>query len=189
MTFANPIPWWALAPLIAAAALVGWFASRHVPLPAGRRAALSVLRVVTLLLLVLFLMRPVAEPRRGCDAVVPILVDTSRSEASRMRTAAAASTRLATWWRERSCRRSARNSRWRSSRSATRLPRRRLRNCLRPRGEAICRRRWRPSPSATGAGRSPASCCSRTAATRAAPAPRTCSAIGPRRSTRSASDR
>jgi uncharacterized membrane protein len=81
VSFANPLPWWALAPVIALAALVAWQAYRHFSAPAGRRITLSLLRLTTLLLLIVFLMRPVAriEQDGNPDAVVPILVDTSRS--------------------------------------------------------------------------------------------------------------
>ncbi|HUF56788.1 MAG TPA: glutamine amidotransferase [Thermohalobaculum sp.] len=81
MTFANPLPWWALVLVVSAAALVAWQAYRRFGTDPRRRAALSTLRFLTLLLLVLFLMRPVAsrsEPGAR-DAIVPILVDTSRS--------------------------------------------------------------------------------------------------------------
>ena len=81
MTFANPLPWWALAAIIVAAAVVAWFTYHREPLPGRYRSALSALRFVTLALLVLLLMRPVAsiggDP--AADAVVPVLVDTSRS--------------------------------------------------------------------------------------------------------------
>lgn len=81
MTFANPLPWWALALAIAVAAVVAWQAYRGFAGDPRRRATLTVLRFVTLLLLLVVLMRPVATrsedgPR---DAIVPILVDTSRS--------------------------------------------------------------------------------------------------------------
>jgi len=83
VTFANPLPWWALLPLGAAAGLLAWhmYARTAVPLTRERRAALAGLRVFTLALLVIFLMRPVkVEPsRRARDVVVPVLVDTSRS--------------------------------------------------------------------------------------------------------------
>ena len=81
MTFANPLPWWALLPVVAAAGAIAWLAYSRSPLPQGRRIALSALRLLTLLLLVILLMRPVAGGSRSdpADAVVPILVDTSRS--------------------------------------------------------------------------------------------------------------
>jgi uncharacterized membrane protein len=80
MTFANPLPGWALVIVIAAAALVAWLAYRRVPLSTRRRHALSVLRLVTLLWLILCLMRPVTRASEDTrDAIVPILVDASRS--------------------------------------------------------------------------------------------------------------
>ncbi|CAN5640731.1 Ig-like domain-containing protein [soil metagenome] len=81
MTFANPLPLWALAPVVAVAALVAWQAYRQLGGDPRRRAALSALRLVTLLWLVLFLMRPVASRSEmgAREAVVPVLVDTSRS--------------------------------------------------------------------------------------------------------------
>ena len=81
MAFANPLPAWALALVVCAALAVGWFAYRGTPLPWTRRAVLGALRVAILLLLVLFLMRPVARAiqQDARDAVVAVLVDTSRS--------------------------------------------------------------------------------------------------------------
>lgn len=83
MTFANPLPWWALVFLCAAVGLVAWhmYARTSVTLSRERRAGLAALRIVTLALLLLFLMRPVkVEPTaRARDVVVPVLVDTSRS--------------------------------------------------------------------------------------------------------------
>ena len=81
MTFANPLPAWALVLVVCAALAVGWFAYRGTPLPWTRRAVLGGLRVAILLLLVLFLMRPVARAIQhdARDAVVAVLVDTSRS--------------------------------------------------------------------------------------------------------------
>ncbi len=81
MTFANPMPWWAVLGLLAAAGGVAWMAYRQAPVAAGRRALLSTVRFFTLLLLIVLLMRPVAfaGPDGPADAVVPILVDTSRS--------------------------------------------------------------------------------------------------------------
>lgn len=81
MAFANPLPWWALAILAGAAALLAWQAYRRFVAPRRRRNALAALRFVTLLFLIVLLMRPVARDRDddARDAVVPILVDTSRS--------------------------------------------------------------------------------------------------------------
>ena len=81
MTFANPLPLWALGAVVAAAVLVAWMAYRDVPIAAPRRRTLSALRAVTLLWIVLCLMRPTVRDTQSAtsDAVVPILVDTSRS--------------------------------------------------------------------------------------------------------------
>ena len=81
MTFANPLPWWVLAPVVCAAAALAWHAYRRLAASAGRRTVLSVLRFLTLLAIVLFLMRPIAHvvDASGRDAVVAVLVDTSRS--------------------------------------------------------------------------------------------------------------
>ena len=83
MSFANPLPPWALAAVVAAALLVAWLAYRDVPIAAPPRRLLSVLRLATLLWLVLCLMRPMmsASGLSPRDAVVPILVDASRSMA------------------------------------------------------------------------------------------------------------
>jgi len=81
VAFANPIPWWLLVPLIAAAAALSWLTYRGFAAFPRRRSALIVLRFVTLLVLLLLLMRPVARIQAGDtrEAIVPILVDTSRS--------------------------------------------------------------------------------------------------------------
>lgn len=81
MTFANPLPWWAFTLVVALAALVAWQSYRHFAVAPLRRRLLSILRFTTLMLLVVFLMRPVARSadETARDAVVPILVDTSRS--------------------------------------------------------------------------------------------------------------
>jgi uncharacterized membrane protein len=81
--FANPLPWWALAAVIGAAAALAWLAYGTARLSPARRAALGALRFVTLVLLVVLLMRPVARSREAdaTGAIVPILVDTSRSMA------------------------------------------------------------------------------------------------------------
>lgn len=81
MTFANPLPWWVLVPVVASAAAVAWLAYRRFAGSAVERYVLTALRLSALLLLVLFLMRPVARTidEDARDGVVPILVDTSRS--------------------------------------------------------------------------------------------------------------
>ena len=81
MAFANPLPWWAVALVAATAALIAWNAYRRVSIPTAGRAVLSSLRFVTLVWLVICLMRPMARPRASDmrDAVVPVLVDASRS--------------------------------------------------------------------------------------------------------------
>ena len=81
MTFANPLPWWALLTAVAGAALIAWHAYRRFAASPARRYSLSAIRFVTLLLLIVVLMRPVARSSDADarDAVVPILVDTSRS--------------------------------------------------------------------------------------------------------------
>jgi uncharacterized membrane protein len=80
MTFANPLPGWVLLLVFAAAALVAWLAYRRVALSPPRRHVLSTLRVITLLWLIFCLMRPVTRASEDTrDAIVPILVDASRS--------------------------------------------------------------------------------------------------------------
>jgi uncharacterized membrane protein len=81
VTFANPLPAWALVVGLAAAALVAWAAYRSVPIAAVRRRVLTMLRLTTLVWIVLCLMRPLGRPAAAGprDAIVPILVDTSRS--------------------------------------------------------------------------------------------------------------
>jgi uncharacterized membrane protein len=81
VSFANPLPWWALALIAAAALAIAWLAYSRAPMSAARRAVLSALRFVTLAALVVFLLRPVARvpDADGRSAIVPILVDTSRS--------------------------------------------------------------------------------------------------------------
>ncbi len=81
MSFAHPLPWWALALVVISAGLVAWLAYSRRTLPPQRRGVLVTLRFVTLLALVVFLLRPVASgtDAGARDAVVAILVDTSRS--------------------------------------------------------------------------------------------------------------
>jgi uncharacterized membrane protein len=81
VTFANPLPWWALAAVITAAAFIAWLAYSGSPLTTARRAGLSGVRFVALVLLVVLVMRPVGSRSLDdpVDAIVPILFDTSRS--------------------------------------------------------------------------------------------------------------
>jgi hypothetical protein len=83
MQFAVALPWWVLVLLAAAIAAVAWgaYAQSLVPLTPGRRAALTALRAFTLLFLIACLLRPVRvmPPDQESDAVVPVLVDASRS--------------------------------------------------------------------------------------------------------------
>jgi uncharacterized membrane protein len=83
MRFAVALPWWGYVLAVAAALLFAWLAYRRVavPLSRARRALLTTLRAITLLLLVLFVLRPVrVVPAEGArDSVLAILVDTSRS--------------------------------------------------------------------------------------------------------------
>jgi uncharacterized membrane protein len=83
MQFAVALPWWVLLLLAIAVAAIAWasYAGAIVPLPRGRRAALSTLRALTLLLLVAFLLRPVRvmPPDVSSAAIVAVLVDASRS--------------------------------------------------------------------------------------------------------------
>jgi uncharacterized membrane protein len=81
--FAHPIPWWALAALflLAAALAIVAYSRGRVPLAGWPRATLTALRFATLVLLVIFLLRPVLPlpPPPGGSGVVAVLVDTSRS--------------------------------------------------------------------------------------------------------------
>jgi uncharacterized membrane protein len=83
MSFAYSLPWWVLALVVAAAALLAYraYSRSAVPIAPRRRALLVGLRFLTLILLVVCLMRPVAldRPERDGAAVVPILIDASRS--------------------------------------------------------------------------------------------------------------
>ncbi|MBA3298315.1 MAG: VWA domain-containing protein, partial [Acidobacteria bacterium] len=81
MTFANPLPGWVLLGLLAGAAFVAWHAYRRFASSTARRRVLAALRFVTLLVLIVVLMRPVARDSGAAarDAVVPVLVDVSRS--------------------------------------------------------------------------------------------------------------
>ena len=96
MTFAYPLPWWAIV-LVAAAILglaVAAYLRSSVVLSARERLPLILLRALTLSAVVVMLMRPVAPlpPAAGEQGVVAVLVDTSRS----MSLADGRSSRLAT---------------------------------------------------------------------------------------------
>ena len=82
MAFDHPLPWWALILLVAAAALFAYRAYTQpiISLSGSQRAALTGLRFLTFLLLIVFFLGPVViEPSPGRDAIVPILIDASRS--------------------------------------------------------------------------------------------------------------
>ena len=83
MTFANPLPWWALALVILGAGAAAWLAYWRARVTTPRRAMLSGVRFITLMLVVLLLMRPVArtDQHDAAHAVVPVLIDVSRSMA------------------------------------------------------------------------------------------------------------
>jgi uncharacterized membrane protein len=83
MHFVPPIPWW-LAALVAAAAAslaVASYRRQLIPLSREKRGVLIGLRVLTILILVLFLCRPIVlrPPANALNVVVPVLVDVSRS--------------------------------------------------------------------------------------------------------------
>ncbi|MBI4485947.1 MAG: VWA domain-containing protein, partial [Acidobacteria bacterium] len=83
MHFAYPFPWW-LAVLVAAAVAFVAFKAYRRPLALltpVQRGLLSGLRALTLAVLVLFLFRPVVllPPATSRGAIVPVLVDVSRS--------------------------------------------------------------------------------------------------------------
>jgi uncharacterized membrane protein len=81
--FAFPLPWWAIALLVAVALALAWgaYARLLVPITRGQHTALVALRALTLLFLVACLLRPVRvmPPQTESDAVVPVLLDVSRS--------------------------------------------------------------------------------------------------------------
>ncbi len=83
MHFAYPFPWWLALTLAAGVAAAAFVQYRHplASLSRSQRAALVGLRVVTLTALMLFLFRPmiVVPPSSARNAVVPILIDVSRS--------------------------------------------------------------------------------------------------------------
>jgi len=81
--FAYPLPWWGWVLVIAAIALAayGAYLRTAITLTPRRRWALVSLRAFTLLLLVVFLLRPVRllPPKNPRNQPLPILVDVSRS--------------------------------------------------------------------------------------------------------------
>jgi len=83
MHFAYPLPWWLAVLLAAAIAAVAYVEYRRPlsPLTPAQRGVLVGLRVLALAALVLFLFRPIAvlPPAGTRDAIVPVLVDVSRS--------------------------------------------------------------------------------------------------------------
>ena len=82
MSLATAPAWWVLMLLCAGVAIVGYLAYARLAVWLSWRqcSILGGLRIAVLLLLVLFLLRPVStEPGALRDAVVPILVDASRS--------------------------------------------------------------------------------------------------------------
>ncbi len=83
MHLAYPLPWWLAIGLIAAIAAASFLAYRRPlsPLTRVQRGGLAALRAAALALLVLFLFRPIVvlPPAANRDAIVPVLVDVSRS--------------------------------------------------------------------------------------------------------------
>lgn len=81
MVFANPLPTWLFALVLSGAAALAWSAYRRLSGSRTHRYALITLRFVTLVVLVVLLMRPVArlDTDNTREAIVPILVDGSRS--------------------------------------------------------------------------------------------------------------
>ena len=82
MSLAAGVPAWLVTVLVgvAAAAAYAAYSRPIVPLSTGRRAILTALRLAALLLLLLLLLEPVTtEPGPASDAVVPVLLDNSRS--------------------------------------------------------------------------------------------------------------
>jgi uncharacterized membrane protein len=83
MQFAYPIPWWVAAVLAAAIGGLTFVAYRRplAPLTRTRRAVLILCRALVLCAVVLLVCRPIVlvPPSGGPGAVVPVLVDVSRS--------------------------------------------------------------------------------------------------------------
>lgn len=83
MTFAHPLPWWLAFALAATAVALALHAYRRplVPISARRRATLVALRAMVIAAIVFILFRPVIllPPANAPSAVVPVLLDVSRS--------------------------------------------------------------------------------------------------------------
>ena len=83
MHFAHPLPWWAVPLVAAAIGALAYFEYRRplAPLSRARRGVLAGARALALAALVVFLLRPIgfAPPSSTSGAIVPILVDVSRS--------------------------------------------------------------------------------------------------------------
>ncbi|HUE86584.1 MAG TPA: glutamine amidotransferase [Vicinamibacterales bacterium] len=81
--FAVALPWWGYGLAFAAALAFAWLAYSHVAIrmSRGQRTLLTTLRAVTLVLIVIFLLRPVqfVQADGPRDSVVAVLVDVSRS--------------------------------------------------------------------------------------------------------------
>ena len=83
MSFAYPFPWWLALAVAAAAGTLAFLEYRRPlsPLTPLRRGVLVALRVTALVAVTLFIFRPTVmlPPSRTSAAVVPVLVDVSRS--------------------------------------------------------------------------------------------------------------
>src|SRR3989442_5830605 len=83
MHFAYPLPWVLAVALAAAIGAAAFFQYRRplAPLTRGQRVTLVALRAVVLAAIVLFLFRPmiILPPAASQDALVPVLIDVSRS--------------------------------------------------------------------------------------------------------------
>jgi hypothetical protein len=81
--FAYSLPWWLAALLAAGAGTLAFLEYRRPlsPIARGQRMALVTLRTLALLALIIFLFRPIVllPPAGGPTALVPVLVDVSRS--------------------------------------------------------------------------------------------------------------
>jgi uncharacterized membrane protein len=81
--FAVTLPWWGYVLLFGGALFLAWLAYARVPirLGAGQRTTLTLLRAITLILLIAILLRPVVmvPPAAANNSLLPVLVDVSRS--------------------------------------------------------------------------------------------------------------